>query len=1067
MTSRNPDLCENSGEQAMPVTNSNLGGVAPQATSTVGIPEPPPSTIEATGAVGAVTVLNPFGPTNQLNQGAVVFAYPDLIYDQFIDVNQQIEITDDTSPGTLILQIPYHPISDYTNQYIQNYAALHGRYNGDILVRAQIIGNSTFSGTLIWFWYPTRYPNAIVDMSAAQKYSYKTQSVVLPSVEEFVLKDARQYQYYRDMSDTDINSRPHLCLAVHTSVVSPLREGIRVRMRIGTRLASRTDVMMGKPVQPFMFADPQIVAYNPTPSVENLNGRPLSVVFPHYAVNDLFMYADGISTLPSYSTVDSNGVEIPYNVRMSIPSLLGGAFPQAANQRCYTVYLDNTSSVTTNTLRIVMVNHQFPSSIEKSIATDSEFVKLPTTSTWLADTLEATAIQRYVTVYVIRNNSASVELFSSTNPALSLDMVQQTSCLSNYGRFVITCLTYTFPGFSTTSTVLTDLEPLGVPNTAAGIPAYYPTNGVLGPVTFTQNLVALPSSWVALKLTGSSVTIVSNSSDLAPTTLTETDLLVFFDRLSNGLTVDQCLQFDLVNPESRTRVATLRYLPSRRDFVINPISPVRYAAFNGSVVSLIIANYGIVPTASTFPATDLSVWSSRVAANTASLASRMRGFMPFVRPNSVRSPVITTLHSIYRGEEEPTKIKTLHNLYREERETPTITTLHNIYRGEVRVNHQGMSQVRVNDEPASFSSAHSSKVIASSVITPHVTLRELSRMVGVLDDEEEEEPERPRPSKFSRQATDTLYSTSYALERMSDLLKSKAKTIPKLERVRTNLQGEGSKYFEEKEMTPKPMSSYIRNIPGVGHVSIQQGSVNDVPQKAELVSVRSDGASSTFWQGFLDDWGFEPLKPMSLSTIFGMVNSPMTNYKPNALAAIGSIAASSLSSMIGSGINWAHDESIMHQTQGFVGDQNEKNRQQALAMQQAGFQNSQNLQNADIMNKQTMQSRDLANQRSMQQNSFNQQTRMQQADFRQQKDMASTNYGYSKDLLDTGIAGNIMNTATGGMFSLATSALNTAGSAYLSHQNYENQSNLINQKANADIQNSGAGAAALRLSSNR
>lgn len=210
--SRNPDQNENSAEAAIPVGVNNAGGIAPQASSTIGVPAPPPETIEAVGCSQAYTCLNPFGPVDRMSEGAIVFDLPQLVYGQYLDIDQQFEITDDMSPGSVILQIPYHPISDYTNPYIKLYSKFHSRYNGDILFRMQLIGNATYSGTLMWFWYPTRYPSSIVTFAEAQKYEYKTQSVVMPSVEAFIHRDARQYGNYRDMRDGDIADRPHLSL---------------------------------------------------------------------------------------------------------------------------------------------------------------------------------------------------------------------------------------------------------------------------------------------------------------------------------------------------------------------------------------------------------------------------------------------------------------------------------------------------------------------------------------------------------------------------------------------------------------------------------------------------------------------------------------------------------------------------------------------------------------------------------------------------------------------------------------------------------------------------------------
>ena len=107
MASRNPDLNENEADAAMPISNTLGRSAAPQPTSVIGTPEPPPQVIEATGGAGAVAILNPFGPVNRLNEGAILFNIVDLIYSQWIDIDQQIEVTDSTPPGTVVIQIPY------------------------------------------------------------------------------------------------------------------------------------------------------------------------------------------------------------------------------------------------------------------------------------------------------------------------------------------------------------------------------------------------------------------------------------------------------------------------------------------------------------------------------------------------------------------------------------------------------------------------------------------------------------------------------------------------------------------------------------------------------------------------------------------------------------------------------------------------------------------------------------------------------------------------------------------------------------------------------------------------
>jgi hypothetical protein len=638
----NPDLDENVGEGVSPITNTNMGGLAPQLVSTAGIPEPPPQTLSATGSVGPVVRLNPYGPDNRLDQGAIVFSYPDLIYDQFMEVQTQFEITDDTEPGTILLQIPYDPLSPYMNKYIRKYASLHSRYAGDILIRCFMIGNATYSGTLMWFWYPTKYQGRIAQFEDAQKYAYKTQSVVMPSVEEHVLGDARQMYFYRTTSETDIESRPHLVLAVHTSVVSPLREGIKVRLRIATRLASGTDAKMGKMCKPFMFADPQVDSITPGPPAAGLNGKTFAEVFPNFKISPLYLELDGTTTIGKYSYMDGDDAKF-FTLNMIMPALAGGVFADANNKRLVSSNL-LTAIVENDKLRVVTIIHQLPVAIQKAISTDSAFDTVTTGDNWLTSVTNMAYLTGHVDVRVSRVNSTSLQLFKDPNSTFEIDLVTQVSCVTDHGKLVVSAFECTVP-----SNDLKYAAMCGVPDTPQGSPVVFPYNPVLGPVALSTGLINYPSNWIGVKMVTTDSTVVNSKDEIAPSDFTDPVIVEQFNELAKGVGPEMVLQFDLQDPVSKTRVVTLRYLANLNEFVVNSNDVVAYRLYPGKLRNLVFANFGVIPTATSFPLSDVSFWPKRFSDSTPIITTP--NFLKYkrmvVQPAPVSSPTLVQPNAMF------------------------------------------------------------------------------------------------------------------------------------------------------------------------------------------------------------------------------------------------------------------------------------------------------------------------------------------------------------------------------------------------------------------------------------
>ncbi len=205
--------------------------------------------------------LNPTGAPNMLGVGAIEFDLKDLVYSQFIDSDTQYTFTDDSAQGTIIFQIPYDPTSQFVNPYIRQYVSLHERYAGALLFRVTIVGNATFSGIVGMAWQPKAIAGTVAKISELHKYSYFGKNITLPDNEVMVLHDARKQFFYRETADADVASRPHLVCYVHMTAVSPLREGITIRIRIASKLATAADG-----VSPFQVALPTLPAGGGTAS---------------------------------------------------------------------------------------------------------------------------------------------------------------------------------------------------------------------------------------------------------------------------------------------------------------------------------------------------------------------------------------------------------------------------------------------------------------------------------------------------------------------------------------------------------------------------------------------------------------------------------------------------------------------------------------------------------------------------------------------------------------------------------------------------------------------------------
>lgn len=581
MPGRNPDLDENPQGPAVPASVSNQGGMAPQATSTIGIPAPPPQNVTATGNSSATTVLNPYGPRNDLLQGGIVMDLPAVCYSQFIDIPNQLEVSDNTVPWTIIAQLPYDPTSVYMNAYCRAYALQHERYNGDIMYRIEVIGNASYSGTLIVAWVPERIKSSIANPSDLQTYSYKTMDTTLPSVEQFVLKDARQRDYYRTHNET-LDERPHLVIAVHTSIVSPLRTGITVRIRIATRFASRLDSALYG-AQPFFLSKPVAISLGPSPSSSIFNGRALGDIFPHMYLQgaDYRMCVDGTATASSAGRNLVPGRRFR-TFKSDFPTLDSQRDSSASVVGCQDNIIifccTDYGQVGLNKI-VIDTNFNFP---DKGLNDITEYLASSTS---------------YISPVTVHAQKASVEWASGK-------ILQQVDIVNGSGRATL----WVYQGAA-------DQKSIKLPRDDSG---HYtlPYSAVIGTIiSDPSSIKGLPLNWRHLTISSEPVTSVPQT-EVAPTAYNDSIILRLLNQEAAKVASDAILQFELEDPESRQRVATIRWSEDRGALVIATSDNTRYALYPSDVRNLIVANWTAVPRSSGFLNTVVSQWASRSPAST-------------------------------------------------------------------------------------------------------------------------------------------------------------------------------------------------------------------------------------------------------------------------------------------------------------------------------------------------------------------------------------------------------------------------------------------------------------------
>lgn len=617
-----------------------------------------PSLVAALEPLAPHETLNPLGPPNMLGTGGITFDIKDLIYSQYIDCDQQFQYTDDTAQGQVIFQIPYDPTGPLVNPYIRSWLQLHPRYTGALNFRFTVVGNSTFSGLIGFAWYPRAIESATVKVSEMMKYSYTTMGVNQPSNRIFTLFDARQTQFWRDTSDDPkANPRPVLIAFVYMTAVSPLKEGITIRIRVASKLSDGSDG------PPFLACNPTLPNTSPgvgvpAPTgldVNYVNGliglpivpilaRPLTTLRPLYICLDGDTYADY-----SLSQVmgDSNFDSFPYFA----------GHPSTAGRESNLTNLSSdfylraaTGAKPMTGIGLVDLTHYvgvgglgdgYWKIIEKSSTLTGfiEFNFMNVDQSFVADknvkVLNIIYLDGYnmegVKIRLLRGN-----LEPEVHP---VSTCQMTVIATSAGPIII----YQYPISS--DDAWSNYQFAEIPTQTAFKSA--PNKIVRFSVADGWQPEIMPSGWRSLKITCDAPWLV-NVGITSPTLYNHPSVQNIFNDLALPVSPTQCVQFTISDMDSGIDLIFGRFYKDRNEAIVNlgpegPNSQIYYATLKRPSVRLYLSSLNVIERSNSFPITLSEHFSSNVPVG--ALSRRKKPYDPredgIIHPNAYLVPLLS------------------------------------------------------------------------------------------------------------------------------------------------------------------------------------------------------------------------------------------------------------------------------------------------------------------------------------------------------------------------------------------------------------------------------------------
>ncbi|AKH40285.1 putative polyprotein [Thika virus] len=599
----------------------------------------PAMTHDGDDIMGAVTTampetLNPIGAPDMLAVGAITFDIKDLIYQQFLDCDTQLVVSDDAVEGSIIAQIPYGLHSDYINSYIKYYAQAHERFNGSLQFRFTVIGNPLFSGAIGIAWYPRKITSKTMPISELMKYSYQAEGVTTPWNKIHILHDARRQHFYRlvEDEDSDYDSRPHLILFLMMSLQNPLKEGVQTRIRIASKLANSAEP------NPFTFSNPDVLAKTPAlatsiPGIGTYQGMNVANTFPHVLNIDDNIYTDGILAAPQvfkynggYGNLKTSGPLIaPF---INIEQTTGSAWWRAGDSvqfKSNQNYLWDTTSTGESAKR------GRPTLLPWSNLPNEQYIQfmnaLYIQSGGNSPNRGLELIEETPDDSTTSIPTKLYELFAKAINSLRSDYVKT-------GFMVTGMLTYrpdttgrnrfgSIKIVTTHGVVVFDISIMDVLDKQIDLSTQssnqsnnISTTGygaIDVPYSINHPYSNLPTGYQILRIGNQTVSAVITSTITTPTSTDDATVAMYYKRIAEPLTITECIQFELQDSISYRNIATVRYLQEFGIFVINTHNNNPYALFGQKFSELYLTNPVTIARSNAFPLTDTSTWINRQA----------------------------------------------------------------------------------------------------------------------------------------------------------------------------------------------------------------------------------------------------------------------------------------------------------------------------------------------------------------------------------------------------------------------------------------------------------------------
>ncbi|APG77423.1 hypothetical protein [Hubei picorna-like virus 59] len=582
------------------------------------------------------TTLNPMGAPNMAGCGGITMDMKQLIYSNFIDCDKEIIIPADAAAGTVAAIIDYGPESEYMNDYVKAYARNHTRYTGAVEYRISGMGNGIYSGAAMIAWLPKRPTTNIVSIADCMLYAYSSHGLNGSWNIIHALHDARKHGFYREIGEE--GDKPCLVIVLQVSIQNPLKEDAQVRIRVASKLQGSDGA------NPFIFFAPTIGPQVP-PQLRLMSNVKLPVsevaleaLFPEFLNLDHTIYMDG----NRYTTNVAREPGVfypPFCVNRVGASGLGTNYPNQTeplasfSRPCY-----GNAGWSGDRPRLVQ---SWPNLAVEwgSVKKACLFVEVITTVPYndLARILANGPVRAYrggERVYAENSNDIDEqqwdrignleywgvkdEIVAITSSDLKRRLTDidgmmfgtraQYKIITNKGTIYLVLLYVrsderTFPDSymrrEQASANFALFKSIPIPTAIAD-------NFAL-----VSQTPILPTGYRALRITDIPASSITWADSSAPTATDTPSVIRYFE---GKCPPNQVLQFQLVHVVNSRPVATVRYLPLHRMFVINvPNSGILYKLMPWRPAELMISGVATVEPTNDFPSTDTTEWLSRQA----------------------------------------------------------------------------------------------------------------------------------------------------------------------------------------------------------------------------------------------------------------------------------------------------------------------------------------------------------------------------------------------------------------------------------------------------------------------